>query len=478
MGINLDVMKNIYENSRSTILDNAQEYEKSVSYYKNKNDITSKNDNNVFTAMKKDDDNTGKDVLRRADNRVSSNFHQLLVDQEAGYLATTDPEIDVGDDSLNKVVKLTLGDDFSLTLNQLIVDASNAGEGWLHFWNDGNNDFKFAVVPPSEIHPIYADTLAKELVAVERTYRKLNTDTGNYDTIIEYWDDTTCTSFKKTSDSFNYYNAFDDIDVSTGNVVGNTPVFDHGCGIVPFIKFSKNIMETPELNKYKGSIDIYDKVYNGFANDLEDIQQTILILKGYGGTSLNEFIDNLKKYKAIKVKDDGNGHNGVDQLQIEIPTEARNIMLETTRDKIFMDGQGIDPNKFMDNAALSGKAIKGLYSHLELKASTTEKYFRPALAMLIRMILKVNNVSDYMTRNISQKWSRTKVENDLETAQEINYLKDNTSKRNIAKNNPLVDDVDQELEYQKDDIINSDGYGNQQNINNATNPPKKEDIDE
>lgn len=471
-------MKNIYENSRSTMLDNAQEYEKSVNYYKNKNDITSKNDNNVFTAMKKDDDSNGKDVLRRADNRVSSNFHQLLVDQEAGYLATTDPEIDVGDDSLNKVVKLTLGDDFSLTLNQLIVDASNAGEGWLHFWNDDNNNFKFAVVPPSEINPIYADTLSQELVAVERTYRKLNTDTGNYDTIIEYWDDTTCTSFKKTNDGFNYYNAFDDIDVSTGNVVGSTAVFNHGWGIVPFIKFSKNIMETPELNKYKGSIDIYDKVYNGFANDLEDIQQTILILKGYGGTSLNEFIDNLKKYKAIKVKDDGNGHNGVDQLQIEIPTEARNIMLETTRDKIFMDGQGIDPNKFMDNAALSGKAIKGLYSHLELKASTTEKYFRPALATLIRMILKVNNVSDYMTRNISQKWSRTKVENDLETAQEINYLKDNTSSRNIAKNNPLVDDVDQELEYQKDDIINSDGYGNQKSINNATKTPKKEDIDE
>lgn len=53
-------------------------------------------------------------------------------------------------------------------------------------------------------------------------------------------------------------------------------------------------MQTPDLIRYKGQIDAYDLVYNGFMNDLEDIEQIILVLKGYEGTELDEFWDMIK----------------------------------------------------------------------------------------------------------------------------------------------------------------------------------------
>lgn len=43
-----------------------------------------------------------KTLLRSADNRIPSNFYQLLVDQEAGYVASVFPDIDVGKDATTK----------------------------------------------------------------------------------------------------------------------------------------------------------------------------------------------------------------------------------------------------------------------------------------------------------------------------------------------------------------------------------------
>lgn len=44
----------------------------------------------------------------------------------------------------------------------------------------------------------------------------------------------------------------------------------------------------------------------------EQVQDNILVLKNYGGESLNDFKDNLVKYGAVKVRDEG----GVEVLNI------------------------------------------------------------------------------------------------------------------------------------------------------------------
>lgn len=448
-------------------------YHTALKYYENENDITSRN--NGESKLKKD----GKDdPLRHADNRVSSNFYQLLVDQEAGYVATKIPQIDVGSDQDSKKVNDVLGDDFALTLHNLSIDAANAGRAWVHYWIDEDGNFRYAIVPPDQITAIYSTTLDNKLLGILRSYKQLDSDTGKYFNVHEYWNDKQGFFFKErtsnpvTLEPFSCINSYD---ASAGYETGTSNVVNYKFERVPFIEFPKNKLKLPELHKVKGLIDAYDDIYNGFLNDIDDIQQVVLVLKNYGGTDIKKFMHDLRKNKAVKFNNAGNGdQSGVDTLQIEIPAEARNTVLNLTKSDIFLQGQGVDPANFQSSNA-SGVAIKMLYSHLELKASTTEAYFRRGVSELVRAIMNYLNFSDADKRPISQVWERTKVEDDLTQAQVVSTVANFSSKEAIAKSNPIVEDWQQELKDQKDDIQQSDGFRSSQSFEDYDEQSDDED---
>lgn len=132
---------------------------------------------------------------------------------------------------------------------------------------------------------------------------------------------------------------------------------------------------------------------------------------------------------------------------------------------LFVEAQGIDPTDFAINNA-TGTAIKMLYSHLELKASMTESYFRDSLNELVRAIMQWLNISDYESRKINQKWTRTAIHNSLEDAQVISQVSNVSFDEAIAKANPIVDDWQEEMKNRRDDEVNRDGYSNPDNLNN------------
>lgn len=462
----IKTMKKLLKNTDGRRIKFANQFEKSLKYYFNKNDIT--NRNNGESKLNE----SGKDEpLRRADNRVSSNFHQLLVDQEAGYVATVPPTIDVEDEALNDKIKDALGDNFNLRLNQMVVDASNAGVAWLHYWIDDSGQFRYGIVPPDQVVPIYSSDLDRKLLALRRSYKQLDPDTGKYFKVHEYWTDKDVTVFKSTMPDYGdlslYTDRFTLYDVTSGDETGTGAVLEHQLGRIPFIAFPKNKYRRPELLKYKGLIDVYDNVYNGFVNDVDDIQQVVLILTNYGGEDLSSFMKALKEDHAIKMDSVGPGDkSGVDKMTIDIPVEARNTLLEVTKSDLFVEAQGINPVDFKEIGNASGTAIRALYGHLELKASITESYFRDALTELVRAILTWLKAPDADSRKITQTWTRTAIQNDLEQAQIVAQLAQYTSDEAIAKANPIVDDPQQELQDRQDDIVKHDGYENPEALNN------------
>ncbi|WP_285118589.1 phage portal protein, partial [Lactococcus petauri] len=167
-------------------------------------------------------------------------------------------------------------------------------------------------------------------------------------TFVEFWtkEEASFFKFKSTYDEMivnNCIRTFDKTALIDGD---NVNVLKHGFDGIPFIRFPNNQLHTSDLDKYKGLIDVYDKVYNGFVNDVEDVQEVILVLTNYGGADLNQFMEELNKYKAIKRDSYGDGDkSGVDTLTIDIPVEARNILLDKTLDSIFVQGQGVNPTK-------------------------------------------------------------------------------------------------------------------------------------
>ena len=199
------------------------------------------------------------------------------------------------------------------------------------------------------------------------------------------------------------------------------------------------------------------------------MQELIFVLSGYGGTDLNGFLQDLKKYKTIKLDEDG---TGVSTLNIEIPIEARNSVLDATRKAIFEQGQGFDPRpETFGNQ--SGEALKFMYSLLEMKVGLMETEFQLGFSKLIRAICNFKNIK---CDNIVQTWTRTCIKNEQEQA---TICKDSVgiiSQKTILKNHPFVEDVEEELkQLQKENeekAQNSDVYQqifNQQQNTNGNN---------
>ncbi|WP_251855402.1 phage portal protein [Enterococcus italicus] len=416
-------------------------------YYKNENDIL-----RLKNPVEEKSDDTSN-PLRNADNRISHPWHQLLVDQKASYTMAVPPTFDVDDDEMNENIDKVLGDIFPKVAKELAVNASNAGIAWLHVWKDDTKKgdmgsfFRYAVVDSKQIIPVFSKSLDKKLEGVLRVYQDCDTD-GDKIVIYEYWNETECETFyRKASetidDGLQEYEVFNLYDISSNQQIGTTNVYVHEWEEIPFIPFRNNHIEQNDLAKIKKQIDVYDKVYSGFVNDVDDIQEIIFVLTNYSGTDKQEFLNDLKKYKMVKVEDDDDSKGGVDTLAIDIPIEARAKLLEITREAIFVLGQGVDPQKNIGQNN-SGVALKQMYSLLELKASGLETEFRIGFAELVRFILRFYGKDPDIT--IKQTWTRTQINNDLEQADIIAKLAASTSKENIAKSNPLVEDWQAELD--------------------------------
>lgn len=433
-------------------------------YYNNEPDI-------LREPIKKEQQKSeAENPMRNADNRVPFNFHGLLVNQKAAYMFTAPPLFDVGNKSANKQLTKFLGDKYAKTCKDLCINASNSSIGWLHFWKKGeeNAQYQYAVVPSEQIVPVWSSDLEKELLAVFRTYIDIDEESGDAYVVYEYWTDKTCYAYRlKTGEEIDHLEAYPVfiVDPDTCEISNE---YEHGVGEVPFFPFLNNNTNTGDLKNIKALIDTYCKVFSGFVNDLEDIQEVIFILTNYGGQDLGEFLQDLKYYKTIKIDSNGqDDKSGVSTLTIDLPVEAREKLLAITRKCIFEQGQGIDPDpENFGNS--SGVALNFLYSLLELKAGLQETEFRLSFGRFIRCVCRNLNIH-IKDDTILQTWTRTSVKNDLELSQIAQQSVNTISDETIVTNHPWVDDPAKELERikkQKEESLETFGFPTKQT------PPK------
>lgn len=392
--------------------------------------------NDICLMPKKDDANGNP--LRNADNRVPRNFYKLLVNQKVTYGLLTPPVFDVGNEQANERVVDALGDDYVDMCASLGEDASKCGVAWAHYWRGIDGTFQWSPVDPKCIIAVKDSTLKHNLIGVLRVYIDVD-DEGIEWTVYEYWDaEYVCVYRKRGHQYDDHLEELAVYEMFTDPVTGEPEAYyAHGLGAVPFVEFRNNKRGTNDLVSVKRLIDVYDKVYNGFANDLDDIQEIIFILTNYGGQSYQEFIEELKKYKVISVDEDG----GVKTLNIEIPTEAREKLLEITRKAIFEQGFGFDPEpKEFGNQ--SGVALSFMYALLEQKTALMEIQFRGGFNRLVRAILNFYGLS---AGKIVQTWTRSKIRNELEQSQICQQSVGIISERTILAHHPYVEDVNAEL---------------------------------
>lgn len=435
--MDIEVIKKLIRKYQVGHTDFVRQIAKAKAYYRNETDI-------MFPPLKEEREKKEK-PLRNADNRIPFNFHGLLVNQKASYMFTAPPLFDLGEKKANKDLVKFLGDKYPKVCKDLCIEASNCTVGWLHVWCDKKSTWKYAIVPAEQVIPVWSDSLEKELLGVFRSYQNIDDDTGDTYIIYEYWNETECAAYRlKAGDELDQLLPYQMFLVDP-MLCEYADTYRHGVGEVPFFPFFNNNIDTDDLKNIKPLIDVYCKVFSGFVNDLEDIQEVIFVLTNYGGADLGQFLRDLKDYKAIQIESEGDGdHSGVSTLTIELPVEAREKLLEITRKCIFEQGMGVDPDP-QNFGNSSGVALKFLYALLEQKAGLQETKFRLGFGQFIRCVCRLNGIS-IKDDTIVQTWTRTSVQNDQELSQIATQSKGIVSDETIVAHHPWVDDPEKEME--------------------------------
>lgn len=449
----LKTMKNLIKSAENQFEQFEKNAQTGFDYYNNKGKIKSTGAaaiDEINSYLKK----KGSNPLKSADNRIGLNRHMIVVDQKIGYLLSSPPVIDVSKEYQNEnsetllsKIKKVLGKQFSEVIKQLGIDAANTGTGWLGYWEDENGQFDYYYINPLTIMPIYDYSKPKkELQAVIRRYKYAN-QSGEEVTRYEIWDkEEVAYLIKKNDDGKNTIN-FEDIS-------GNFNIQPHTYGRVPFIPFKNNAKGFNDLQMYKDIIDAMDKLVSGFANDIDDIQEIIWVIKNYTGeTSKTDFdvdgneitkevnpLQMLKAEKWLSVDDKG----GVEAVTGDIPYEARQVMFDLLDKEFWKAAMAVDPNpERVGNQ--SGEYMEFLYGLLEQKASLTETMFRTALDEFLQAIVKHLGTGEEI--DFTQSWYRTKPRNDKELVEIINSTPAEVmSYETKTKLHPLIEDAESERE--------------------------------
>jgi SPP1 family phage portal protein len=227
-------------------------------------------------------------------------------------------------------------------------------------------------------------------------------------------------------------------------LMNGTPM---GWGRVPFVEFANNVDRFADLKYYKEQIDVYDIIVSDLANDLTDVQKLIFVLKGYGGQSLAEFLQNLRYYRAIQV--DPEAGAGVETLSADPPITAIDSTLDRLEENIFLFGQGVNVKTDRFGSAPSGIALKFLYTLLDLKSNIMARRFSVAIkkfCWFAAKYLEIKGVGTFDPLGVKITYNKSLLINDLETTQIATSSMGVISQETIVAHHPWVEDVRVEME--------------------------------
>jgi SPP1 family phage portal protein len=404
-----------------------------VRYYENENDILNRKMHRYENGTKVVDET-------KVNNRIPHGWHKLLVDQKTSYLVGN-PINFSAEDTLLKFINEYLGEKFDDIANELVKNASNKGVEWLHPYIDENGEFDFIITPAEQIIPIYEGSKQKVLQYVIRYYP---IQINGKDTIkVEFWDESQVWFYVRENGEY-VPDPFEEVNPQSHFYFGLPGQEQgYGWGKVPFIPFKNNEEMKGDIHYYKELIDAYDLTVSDNQNSLEEIQELIYVLKGYEGTSLSEFMTNLRFYKAITVDENG----GVETKTAEVPIDSADKHLDRLRESIFMFGQGVDVGSDKFGNSPSGIALKFLYSLLDLKSNILERKFRQGIQELMWFLceyLSISGKGEFNYKDIDFTFRRSMMVNDLEQAQIASQSKGIISDETILANHPWVNDLEEE----------------------------------
>ncbi len=389
------------------------------------------------TILKRETKRNASDA-EKPNNKLVHSFFKNQVDEKVGYLLSNEATISSEDENYSETVRELLGEYFNYDLIKLGENASISGISWLYVYINEKGEFKYKVIPSRQCVPIWVDSDHTKLEAMLRVYEIVVYEGKEKKTVtkVEY-----CTDVETIFYVIYKGKLILDIEKNEGKPLPHYYLNNSskGWGKVPYIPFKNNNREMTDLIPIKTLIDGYDMSRSDVSNYLDEVQNLIYILTGYGGQDKNQFISDLNYYRAIMLED---SEGGVSTLNPTVDINAAREHFEQLKRDINEFGQSYSKDLDKIGNAPSGEALKMLFQSLDLKCNKMEAEFKKGFEKLLYFINQYKNTSG--TAKIT--FNRNILINKTAKINQCASSKGLVSDRTILANHPWVTDIEYELE--------------------------------
>lgn len=152
----------------------------------------------------------------------------------------------------------------------------------------------------------------------------------------------------------------------------------------PIIPMYANDLRQSEIVGIRESIDCYDFIKSGLANQIDDTSGFYWILKGTGGmddVDMQRFIERMKTVKAVNLEPDMEA----EAHTLDVPVEAREKLLDRLRNDMYEDFMLIDTEKAL-SGDITATGIRLAYQAQDDKCGDFEYHIREFIARLFALI--------------------------------------------------------------------------------------------
>ena len=323
-----------------------------------------------------------------ANYKLRTHFFRRFVTQQVQYVLSN------GVTFQKKDTKNKLGKKFDTQMQKAAKKAMVDGVAFV-FWNlDHVEVFCFADTPTDPgFAPLYDENNGALRAGVrywhvdEHTTRATLYEENGYTEYIKKKGDISVLavkrSYKKT--------------VISTKADGVSGEIDENYAAFPIIPLYANDLHESELEGHRESIDCYDYIKSGLANDIDDTSGFYWVLKNSGGmddVEIAKFRERMHTVKAACLDDD---NATAEAKTLDVPIAAREKMLEILKADLYEDFQIVNVEA-LSASAKTATEIRAAYQPMDDKCGDFEYFLIDA----IQSILSLAGIED----EPSFKWNR------------------------------------------------------------------------
>lgn len=381
-------------------------------YYENRHDILD------YKLYYYNADGVLVEDITRSNIKICHPFFTELVDQCVQYVLSGKESFVRSDiPELQEELDYYFGDDFKSEFTDTLTDVCAGGFGHMYAYKSITNRIAFQYADAMGVVEVRAKDTDDHTEYVIYWYIDRIDKGSKRIKRIQVWDKQQVTYFVQVDEGKIIKDNDEPINPRPHVVYekdGEEGKFGDALGYIPFFRIDNNRKQTSHLQPVKALIDDYDLMACGLSNNIQDVSESLYVVKGFQGDNLEEMIQNIKTKKHIGVEPDGD----VDIRTIDIPYQARQSKMDVDEKNIYRFGMGFNSAQLGDGN-ITNVVIKSRYALLDLKCNKLETKVKAFLKRLVKIALQeINDINgtNYQVSDVYFEFNREVMTNASDNA--------------------------------------------------------------